>query len=47
MAEVAEKQEQADVQGATGKVTRVIGVVVDVEFPAGQLPELMDAVVVT
>jgi F-type H+/Na+-transporting ATPase subunit beta len=47
MAQVAEKQEQADVRGATGKVTRVIGVVVDVEFPAGQLPELMDAVVVT
>jgi F-type H+/Na+-transporting ATPase subunit beta len=47
MAEVAERQEQASVQGATGKVTRVIGVVVDVEFPAGQLPELMDAVVVT
>jgi F-type H+-transporting ATPase subunit beta len=48
MAETAQKAEQAtETEAATGKVTRVIGVVVDVEFPAGQLPELLDAVVVT
>jgi F-type H+-transporting ATPase subunit beta len=48
MAEVAEKK-QPDTPAAdvTGKVTRVIGVVVDVEFPAGQLPELMNAVIAT
>ncbi|MDQ6792612.1 MAG: F0F1 ATP synthase subunit beta [Candidatus Dormibacteraeota bacterium] len=48
MAETAQKTEQTtETEAATGKVTRVIGVVVDVEFPAGQLPELLDAVVVT
>jgi F-type H+-transporting ATPase subunit beta len=29
--------------GATGKISQVIGAVVDVEFPAGQLPNLFDA----
>src|SRR3979411_2337633 len=47
MAEVAEKQQETEAPGAIGKVTRVIGVVVDVEFPAGQLPELMNAVIAT
>src|SRR6202011_1853355 len=48
MAETAQKTEQTtETEAAVGKVTRVIGVVVDVEFPAGQLPELLDAVVVT
>src|SRR2546423_10483969 len=47
MAEVAEKEKQQGSAGATGKVTRVIGVVVDAEFPAGELPELLEAVVVT
>jgi F-type H+/Na+-transporting ATPase subunit beta len=47
MAEVAEKQQEAEAPDVTGKVTRVIGVVVDVEFPAGQLPELMNAVIAT
>src|SRR3981081_4121053 len=47
MAEVAEKQQETEASGAIGKVTRVIGVVVDVEFPAGQLPELMNAVIAT
>jgi F-type H+-transporting ATPase subunit beta len=48
MAETAQKTEQTtETEAATGKVTRVIGVVVDVEFPAGQLPELLNAVVVT
>ncbi|AZZ42229.1 F0F1 ATP synthase subunit beta [Acidipropionibacterium jensenii] len=30
-------------QGATGRVVRVIGPVVDVEFPAGHLPEILNA----
>src|SRR2546423_13321118 len=48
MAETAQKTEPTTkTEAAVGKVTRVIGVVVDVEFPAGQLPELLDAVVVT
>jgi F-type H+/Na+-transporting ATPase subunit beta len=48
MAEVAEKKQQdTEAADVTGKVTRVIGVVVDVEFPAGQLPELMNAVIAT
>jgi F-type H+-transporting ATPase subunit beta len=48
MAEVAEKKQQnTQAADVTGKVTRVIGVVVDVEFPAGQLPELMNAVIAT
>jgi F-type H+/Na+-transporting ATPase subunit beta len=47
MAEVAEKQQEAEAPDVTGKVTRVIGVVVDVEFPAGQLPELLNAVIAT
>jgi F-type H+-transporting ATPase subunit beta len=45
MAEVAQREEKRGA-GAIGKVTRVIGVVVDVEFPPGELPELLDAVVV-
>ena len=28
---------------ATGKVTQVIGTVVDVEFPPGRLPAIFDA----
>jgi F-type H+-transporting ATPase subunit beta len=32
---------------AAGKVSRVIGAVVDVQFPAGKLPNLLDALVVT
>jgi F-type H+/Na+-transporting ATPase subunit beta len=42
MAEVAEKTAEA-----TGRVAQVIGAVVDVEFPSGQLPDLFEAVVVT
>jgi F-type H+/Na+-transporting ATPase subunit beta len=42
MAEVAEKTAEA-----TGQVAQVIGAVVDVEFPSGQLPDLFEAVVVT
>jgi F-type H+/Na+-transporting ATPase subunit beta len=47
MAQVAQKEEKPGTAGAVGKVTRVIGVVVDAEFPAGELPELLEAVVVT
>src|SRR5918912_880952 len=47
MTDVAERQPETRAEGATGKVTRIIGVVVDVEFPPGQLPELLDAVIVT
>jgi F-type H+-transporting ATPase subunit beta len=42
MAQAAETQ----AKGTTGKVSQVIGAVVDVEFPARQLPNLLDAVVV-
>jgi len=37
----------ADVQIATGKITQVMGPVVDVEFPAGTLPEIYTALKVT
>ena len=30
-------------QGATGRIARVIGPVVDVEFPAGQVPDIYNA----
>ena len=33
--------------GATGKITQVIGPVVDVEFPAGKLPSILNALTVT
>jgi F-type H+-transporting ATPase subunit beta len=35
------------VQAAVGKVTQVIGPVVDVEFPPGQLPKILNALTVT
>lgn len=35
------------VQAAVGKVTQVIGPVVDVEFPAGKLPKILNALTVT
>jgi F-type H+/Na+-transporting ATPase subunit beta len=34
-------------EGTIGKISQVIGAVVDVEFPPGQLPNLLDAIVVT
>jgi F-type H+-transporting ATPase subunit beta len=46
MAQAPEK-ERASTESATGKITQVIGAVVDVEFPPGRLPELYDAIVVT
>ena len=30
-------------QGAKGKITQVIGPVVDVEFPHGKLPQILNA----
>ncbi|HVB76861.1 MAG TPA: F0F1 ATP synthase subunit beta [Candidatus Nitrosotalea sp.] len=33
--------------GAAGRISQVIGAVVDVTFPAGALPEIMEAIVVT
>ena len=33
----------APTQGATGRIARVIGPVVDVEFPAGQVPDIYNA----
>ena len=33
--------------GAQGKITQVIGPVVDVEFPAGKLPNILNALTVT
>jgi F-type H+/Na+-transporting ATPase subunit beta len=38
---------QADSAAATGRVVRVIGPVVDVEFPAGQIPGIYNALKVT
>ena len=44
MAQVTEKPLEAGaVEGGVGKVSQVIGAVVDVEFPPGTLPNLMDA----
>ena len=34
-------------QGIKGKITQVIGPVVDVEFPAGKLPRILNALTVT
>jgi F-type H+-transporting ATPase subunit beta len=33
--------------GNTGKITQVIGAVIDVEFEAGQLPPILNALTVT
>jgi F-type H+-transporting ATPase subunit beta len=47
MAQVTEKPaETGAAAGVTGKVSQVIGAVVDVEFPPGKLPNLLDALVV-
>ena len=55
MAEVQEREdslkaagetEAAGAAGGAGKISQVIGAVVDVEFPPGQLPNLMDALIV-
>jgi F-type H+-transporting ATPase subunit beta len=47
MAEVIEKPAEAGAAAETGgRVSQVIGAVVDVEFPPGRLPNLLDALVV-
>ncbi len=47
MAEVIEKPAEAAAGEATGgKISQVIGAVVDVEFPPGRLPNLLDALLV-
>ncbi len=47
MAEVIEKQaEPAPAEATAGRISQVIGAVVDVEFPPGQLPDLLDALIV-
>jgi F-type H+/Na+-transporting ATPase subunit beta len=47
MAQVTEKPLEAGAaEGVVGKVSQVIGAVVDVEFPPGMLPNLMDALIV-
>jgi F-type H+-transporting ATPase subunit beta len=47
MAEViAKPAETGTAEGTAGKISQVIGAVVDVEFPAGKLPSLLDALVV-
>ncbi|HKF78768.1 MAG TPA: F0F1 ATP synthase subunit beta [Candidatus Dormibacteraeota bacterium] len=48
MAEVIERPaETGTASAAVGKISQVIGAVVDVQFPPGALPSLMDALVVT
>src|SRR6188474_462331 len=37
----------ASTAGNKGKVTQVIGPVVDVEFPAGKLPKILNAITVS
>ncbi len=46
MAQTAEHPATPVHSQATGKVSQVIGAVVDAEFPAGELPQLLDAVIV-
>ena len=44
MATATLPQHGTGVRGATGEVTQVIGVVVDVTFPPDQLPEIYNAI---
>jgi F0F1-type ATP synthase beta subunit len=37
----------ASTAGTKGKITQVIGPVVDVEFPAGKLPRILNALTLT
>ncbi|MDQ6898762.1 MAG: F0F1 ATP synthase subunit beta [Candidatus Dormibacteraeota bacterium] len=46
MAQTVEHRQESTHSQATGKVSQVIGAVVDAEFPAGELPQLLDAVIV-
>src|SRR5215813_13160486 len=45
LAAAQEPAETGTSEGTAGKISQVIGAVVDVEFPPGQLPNLMDAVI--
>ncbi|MBO0704038.1 MAG: F0F1 ATP synthase subunit beta [Actinobacteria bacterium] len=47
MADVQDRPAQQTAGTADGKIAQVIGAVVDVEFPAGQLPDINEALVVT
>ena len=44
MATASMSQQATGRRGATGEVTQIIGVVVDVAFPPDQLPEIYNAV---
>ena len=46
LAAAQEPAETGTSEGTAGKISQVIGAVVDVEFPPGQLPNLMDALIV-
>jgi F-type H+-transporting ATPase subunit beta len=47
MAQVTEKPTETGAgERAAGRVSQVIGAVVDIEFPAGKLPHLLDALIV-
>ena len=46
LAAAQEPAETGTSEGSAGKISQVIGAVVDVEFPPGQLPNLMDALIV-
>lgn len=39
--------ETGKTEGAVGKITQVIGPVVDVEFPEGKLPNILNAIRIT
>jgi F-type H+-transporting ATPase subunit beta len=47
MADVLEKDTRETRAGVTGRISQVIGAVVDVEFPPGALPSVYDALEVT
>jgi F-type H+-transporting ATPase subunit beta len=47
MAQAVAEQTGAHAAGATGRVTQIRGVVVDVEFPPDQLPEIYNAIEIT
>jgi F-type H+-transporting ATPase subunit beta len=47
MAKTKAREKKPEPTTAVGQVVQVIGVVVDVAFPAGDLPEILEAVIVT
>ncbi|MGI8457919.1 MAG: F0F1 ATP synthase subunit beta, partial [Propionibacteriaceae bacterium] len=46
MTATVEENKTETTPGSVGRVARVIGPVVDVEFPAGEMPDLMNALLV-